>query len=235
MQAAQLCTIRMQHVLTLYPVAERLRRPTKGNIWTRRPKPKGNFIGFSNRYKQQGDKRPNFDGRIAIPGTEREFRMALWAGQDKHGNVMFSGRASDISTSDSALEQIGAMAGVGSDAKTLEENGIKLEPGQIVVFKNGFKDEANPNRPDFYGRWNPGTGDKLVNVSGLGAQQQDQAGDAHRSDAVRAGWQGPRRSGKQVPMSTILPATRPISPRVGAWWSRRLTGSCSRKERLFAC
>ena len=127
--------------------------------------PKGNFIGFSNRYKQQGDKRPNFDGRIAIPGTEREFRMALWASQDKHGKVMFSGRTSDISTSDSALEQIGAMAGVGSDAKTLEENGIKLEPGQIVVFTNGFKDEANPNRPDFYGRWNPGTGDKLVNVS----------------------------------------------------------------------
>ena len=126
---------------------------------------KGNFVGFTNRYKQKGDKRPNFDGRIAIPGTEREFRMALWAGQDRNGAVMFSGRTADISTSDSALEQIEAMAGVGSDAKTLEENGIKLEPGHLVVFKNSFKDEANPGRPDYYGRWNPGTGDKLVNVS----------------------------------------------------------------------
>lgn len=125
----------------------------------------GNFVGFANRYKQASDKRPNFDGRIALPGTEREFRMALWAGQDKYGRVMFSGRTSDIATSDSALDQLSSMAGVGADAKALEENGIKLEPGQLVVFTNTFKDEQNPDRPDFYGRWNPGSGEKLVSVS----------------------------------------------------------------------
>ena len=129
--------------------------------------PQGNFVGFTQRYKQAGDKRPNFDGRIAIPGTEREFRVALWANQDKHGNTMFSGRSADISTSDNALAQINAMAGVGTDARTMEENGISLAPGQIVLFKNGYKDPTNPEdkKPDFYGRWNPGSGEKLVSVS----------------------------------------------------------------------
>lgn len=127
--------------------------------------PKGNFIGFHNRNKQKGDKRPNFDGRIAIPGADREFRMALWAGQDKNGQVMFTGISADISASDTALEQIDTLAGVGNEARNLEENNLKLRPHQLVVFKNSYKDEANPERPDFYGRWNPGTGDKLVNVS----------------------------------------------------------------------
>jgi hypothetical protein len=127
--------------------------------------PKGNFVGFGNRYKQANDKRPNFNGRIAVPGSEREFRMALWAGQDRNGQVMFTGRTSDISTSDTALEQIDTMAGVGTDARMLAENNLKLAPGQIVLFRNSYKDEASPARPDFYGRWNPGTGDQLVNVS----------------------------------------------------------------------
>lgn len=127
--------------------------------------PQGNFVGFAPRYKQPGDKRPNFEGRITIPGTDREFRVALWADKDKHGRVMFSGRSADISSTDTALQQIESLAGGAIDAKTLEENGIRLEPGQLVAFTNGFKDEANPNRPDFYGRWNPGSGEQLVSVS----------------------------------------------------------------------
>lgn len=125
----------------------------------------GNFIGFARRDKTNKDRKPNFDGRIAIPGTDREFRMALWATTDKNGKVMFSGRSADISTSDSALDQIEAMAGAGKGARDLEENGFELRPGQIVLFSNGYKDAENPNRPDYYGRWNPGTGDKPVAIS----------------------------------------------------------------------
>lgn len=127
--------------------------------------PQGNFIGFARRDKTNKDRKPNFDGRIAIPGSDREFRMALWASLDKTGKVMFSGRSADISTSDSALEQIGAMAGAGADSRSLEDNGIELRPGQIVLFTNGYKDAENPSRPDYYGRWNPGTGDKPVAIS----------------------------------------------------------------------
>lgn len=140
---------------------------------------KGNFVAFANRYKKATDRRPNFDGRLAIPGTEREFRVALWAATDKTGKVMFSGQSADISASDSALEQIATMAGVGADMKTLEEGGISLRPGQIVLFANSFKDEQNPNRPDFYGRWNPGDG-KMVAVSAW-ARTQERSGAAYLS------------------------------------------------------
>lgn len=140
---------------------------------------KGNFVAFANRYKKRTDDRPNFDGRIAIPGTEREFRMAVWAATDKHGKVMFSGQSADISASDSALEQIASMAGVGADMKTLEDGGITLKPGQLVMFANGFKDEQNPTRPDFYGRWNPGDG-KVVDISAW-ARTNERTGAAYLS------------------------------------------------------
>jgi len=127
----------------------------------------GNFIGFAanRRYKREGDNKPDFTGRIAIPGAEKEFEFALWAGQDKRGRVTFSGSSASTSRDDSAHDQILAMAGINSDARRIEENGIDLRPGQMVLFANGFKDAENPMRPDFYGRWNPGQGQKLVSIS----------------------------------------------------------------------
>ncbi len=132
---------------------------------TTEKQPQGNFVGFHNRAKKKGDRLPAFTGKVQIPGTDREFRLALWAKTDKNGEVMFSGLSSDFSGSDTALEQIDALAGADSDARTLEQGGMKLRPGQVMLFKNGFKDEANPDRPDFYGRWNPGTGEDLVSIS----------------------------------------------------------------------
>ena len=138
--------------------------------------PKGNFIASPARYKQPGDKRPDFTGKISIPGTEREFRVALWASKfaDKTTGEMktvLSGRTSDVSHSDSAMDQIEAMANRGTPGKVIEENGLKLEAGQLAIFTNGFKTEEGVDkeklalRPDYYGRWNPGTGEKLVAVS----------------------------------------------------------------------
>lgn len=129
--------------------------------------PQGNFIGFAAnpRYKREGDRKPNFTGRIAVPGAKDEFDLALWAGTDKNGRVMFTGSAATISRDADVHEQIAQMAGVGSEARRMEENGIELRPGQMVLFANGYKDAENPNRPDYYGRWNPGKGQKLVTIS----------------------------------------------------------------------
>lgn len=32
----------------------------------------GNFIAFKNRSKEQGDNKPTFDGRLAVPGSQDE-------------------------------------------------------------------------------------------------------------------------------------------------------------------
>ena len=129
--------------------------------------PQGNFIGFAAnpRYKREGDRKPNFTGRIAVPGSKDEFELALWAGTDKNGRVMFTGSAATVSRDADVHDQIAQMARVGSEARRMEENGIELRPGQMVLFANGYKDEANANRPDYYGRWNPGKGQKLVSIS----------------------------------------------------------------------
>lgn len=129
--------------------------------------PQGNFIGFAanRRYKRDGDNKPDFTGRLAVPGADKEFEFALWAGQDKRGRVMFTGSSASTSREDSAQDQIRAMAGINSEARRMEENGIELRPGQLVLFANGYKDAENPMRPDFYGRWNPGQGQKLVSIS----------------------------------------------------------------------
>lgn len=129
--------------------------------------PQGNFIGFAanRRYKREGDNKPDFTGRLAVPGAEKEFEFALWAGQDKRGRVTFTGSSATTSRDDTVHDQIRAMAGIGSEARRLEENGLELRPGQMVLFANGFKDAENPMRPDFYGRWNPGQGQRLVSIS----------------------------------------------------------------------
>lgn len=124
---------------------------------------KGAFIAFKQRYKKPEDDRPHFTGRIAIPGTESVHRMALWAGKDKNGRVMFTGQAAHEASNAPALDQINSMAGVSVDAKMIEENNLKLRPGQIVLFTNNFRDDANPKRPNFYGRWH--NGEKLVDIS----------------------------------------------------------------------
>lgn len=125
----------------------------------------GNFIAYTNREKQAGDKRPTFQGRVTMPGSDREFALALWAGRDVKGNVVMTGRTSIISANDDVSKQLDDLIAAGEPAAAIEEGGLKLDATQIVLFKNGFKDAENPKRPDMWGRWNPGTGEKLVAVS----------------------------------------------------------------------
>lgn len=128
---------------------------------------RGNFIVYTNRDKAPGDNRPAFTGRVAAPGSEKEFALALWAGKDKTGRMMFTGRTMAYAASSEAIDQLRDLVDADAPAQdALEEGGLKIEPMQIVMFQNGFKDASHPDRPDFWGRWNPGNGQPLVAVSG---------------------------------------------------------------------
>jgi hypothetical protein len=109
-------------------------------------RPTGNFIASPARYKQPGDNRPDFIGKISIPGTERVFRVALWTSQfadPKTGEmkIVHSGHTSDVSHSDSAMQQMQTIAARREAGPIIEEAGLKLKPGQIALFTNGFKAE----------------------------------------------------------------------------------------------
>jgi hypothetical protein len=142
----------------------------------RTQQPKGNFIANPTRYGQD-TRRPAYRGRISIPGTERTFDTALWSSTYTNPNtgeeqVYLNGFSHDVSASDSALEQMTAIASrANNSGKSIAEAGLDLRPGQIAIFPNGFKHEEGVDpeilakRPDYYGKWNPGHGDKLVSVS----------------------------------------------------------------------
>lgn len=135
------------------------------------PQPRGNFIAFFNRDKKQGDNRPAFDGRIATPGTEQERRLALWAHEytnPKTGEVqvMFNGQADSITTSASALDQISYLVATPAGDQDATLGNLTLSAGQIVMFPNGFKNDApEKDRPDYWGAYNPGNGEPLVRIS----------------------------------------------------------------------
>lgn len=142
--------------------------------------PRGNFIAFINRDKQPGDKRPAFDGRIAIPGSEDERRHALWAHEytnPKTGEtlVMFNGQAGNVATSASALDQIASLAATATARQDAVVGNLSLAAGQIVMFPNGFKDEApEKDRPDYWGAYNPGNGEPVVRISAWAKKDRSQ-------------------------------------------------------------
>ena len=63
------------------------------------------------------------------------------------------------------IEQVAALI---KDAPKGEASigNLKLAARQIVLFPNGFKDEApEKNRPDYWGAFNPGNGEPIVRIS----------------------------------------------------------------------
>lgn len=127
---------------------------------------RGNFVAYINRSKQAGDQRPDFQGKISMPGQDREFACALWASRDKNGRTIFTGRAAVVANSDDVEKQIESIvAAHDAGLSTQTEKNLQLSADQIILFTNTFKDAEHPNRPTYWGRWNPGKGEKLVAIS----------------------------------------------------------------------
>lgn len=127
---------------------------------------RGNFVAYVNRSKQAGDQRPDFQGKISIPGQDREFACALWASRDKNGKTIFTGRTAVVAHSDDVEKQIETMVAARESGQSPQsEKNLTLSADQVVLFTNTFKDEEHPKRPTYWGRWNPGKGEQLVAIS----------------------------------------------------------------------
>ena len=133
------------------------------------PDQRGNFVAYMNRSKQPGDKKPAFDGRIAIPGSDTERRFALWTydytdpktGEQK---LMFNGKTDTVAFTDTPNAQIAQLART-SEQSVMTQGNLDLAAGQIVMFPNDYQNEQPENdRPDYYGYFNPGDGSPVVRI-----------------------------------------------------------------------
>ncbi|CEJ88120.1 hypothetical protein HYPGJ_31608 [Hyphomicrobium sp. GJ21] len=143
--------------------------------------PRGDFIVSPSRYPGKG--RPNFTGSITMPGSDTKMRASVWKNEyrdDKTGELItyYSGQTAEYSYNDSIedqLEKIGSSA----NGKTLEEANLSVKANRFVIFKNNTKDYSvekhGEGKPDFWGRWNPGHGDKLVAI-GVWARKNKETG-----------------------------------------------------------
>jgi hypothetical protein len=131
---------------------------------------KGDLLALKNRKKEPGDDRPVFQGHLTIPGDPQKRPFALWAyPSERSGGTVLSGRVSQ-----SAKEQIDAMARpdktqvAGQSIEILQKDGgegLKIDPGAIVMFVNPSKSAEHPNRPDHFGYANVGGDKPLIRVS----------------------------------------------------------------------
>ena len=129
---------------------------------------KGNFIAFLNGTKQVDDNRPAFQGRLSLPGNPSERSVALWVYTAKNGQVLLNGKAGE-----SAATQIEKLTKppreVIEDASIKvaqnDNKGLVIDPHNVLLFTNKQKDAENPERPDYWGYYNPGGGERLMKVA----------------------------------------------------------------------
>ena len=125
--------------------------------------PKGNLYASLYRYKVQGDGKPIFVGTLTKPGENAELPFSLWTFKfidKKTGEIKigYSGGINGVPANIPAAEQIEALLSDPSGVDVTIAN-LTLRPGQIVLFPNGFKDEApEKGRPDHWGWVNPTDG-----------------------------------------------------------------------------
>lgn len=131
---------------------------------------KGNLVAWQNRYKQPGDDKPVFDGHVTKPGSEEELPLALWAHEytDKktgERKIMFTGTIGRMPRNVAAIDQVAALIAETSETD-LSLSNVSVSSGQIVLFPNGFKDQApEKDRPDYWGPMNFGDGTPVVRAS----------------------------------------------------------------------
>ena len=124
---------------------------------------RGNFRAFKNNAKEVGDDRPLFQGKLTLPNSKDERSFALWPyASEKDGATILSGRAGVSANSQiasytqPAQEQVQKLA-VEIPSKT-DGKPFKLDPDSLILFTNKSKGAENPERPDYYGFYNPGDG-----------------------------------------------------------------------------
>lgn len=145
----------------------------------------GKFYAPVNRYKVAGDNKPIFSGRLTKPGDEAELPFSLWAFKytdKKTGEIKtgYSGSIDGVPANIPAQDQIEALLTdpTGSDVTVAN---LTLRPGQIVLFPNGFKDEApEKRRPDLWGWVNPIDGTAAFKP-GVWVQQYEDSGRPYLS------------------------------------------------------
>lgn len=133
--------------------------------------PRGNFYAPLNRYKQQGDNKPIFVGDVSKPEDEAKQPIALWAFRYERTNketgevtrhIGYSGAINGVAANIPAQDQIEALIGA-ADRADAKVGNLTLRPGQIVLFENGFINDApDKNRPTYYGWVNPTDGTPVL-------------------------------------------------------------------------
>lgn len=132
--------------------------------------PKGKFRAYLNRKKMPGDNLPGFTGELNLPKTTAGRPVALWVSQSQNtGEIVISGRAGE-----SAGDQIANMT-MPANARDPDRSlailnrdgstGLELDPHQVMLFANKSKSADNPDRPDYYGFYNPGGSEKLQRLA----------------------------------------------------------------------
>lgn len=168
-------------------------------------KPPGNMIAWFNRQKKKDDNRPVFQGEITLPDDPHKRPFSLWATQSRRTKAsMLTGRAGfsaaaqiaehttvprgvdgeEEPDSDMEHEQDGpeqAMEEAGPEA-TAEPSQLDIKENDVVLFTNTQRDAQNPNRPDYWGYFNPGQGKEMMRLSVW--SRTDRAGKAMLTGSV---------------------------------------------------
>lgn len=129
---------------------------------------KGNLRAFTNFRKTPDNNQPLFNGKLTLPGHADERGFALWPTvSEKSGATVLSGRARPAATAQidawakpDAIDPDAAIRVAQNDGK-----GLTIDPDALLLFENKQKDASSPDRPDYWGYFNPGKGERLMRIA----------------------------------------------------------------------
>lgn len=139
---------------------------TATNESTRSSPERGNFYVTLNPTKAADNERPMMQGRISLPGSTEEKAVALWARESDSGLVL-NGRTRDTlravvnERSGQAPEPV---ASASIKVAQMKDKDLVVDLDSLVLFTNKARAE-NPNRPHYFGYYNPGKGQPLMPIS----------------------------------------------------------------------
>lgn len=122
----------------------------------------GRLIAYMTPNYQPGSKSPAFKGTISLLAESEKRSIALWPHVSSNtGKTFLTGRAAA-----NAADQIDALTNPVKDEDVIKQalstgSQFAVDANEIVLFKNQHKSPEHPNRPDYYGYFNPGNGEDL--------------------------------------------------------------------------